>query len=291
MDVVTVRGIAGSAEDGQRLGMLRPDLFCLDGYQFGSVFFDALGNRTAPLMVLDDNRETPLGDVDIVLNQNPHARPRTYDDLGGALCLLGLDYALVRDEIQVERACSRVDPVSLERTVLLSMGGADVGGLTCQLIESLLEGTGVRLGVVVGAANSRADRVRALIGRRSGRVTEVASEQMPAALARSSVAVVAAGTTLWEAAALGVPAVALIVADNQAALASTAAVHSFAVVLDARREFAVARVSAEVVRLVSDASIRGEMRKSGRDLVDGRGAHRVMTILERALGAKRGGPE
>lgn len=283
--VVATQERAGSAEDGRRLRGAVADLLCVDGYQFGSGFFDALRIRSVPLMVVDDNRETPLGNIDIVLNQNPHARPSMYDDLGPALCLLGLDYALVRDEIRAEQIRAEAGPSG--RGVLLSMGGADVGRLTSQLIEALLARTRLRLEVVVGVASSDADRVRAVISSRPDRVTEVPSAQLPAALSRTRLAVIAAGTTLWEAAALGVPTIALVVADNQATLASTQAVQSFAIVLDARSALDVTQVSAAVERLAADATLREEMRKCGRDLVDGRGADRAVTSIERLLAVKR----
>jgi spore coat polysaccharide biosynthesis predicted glycosyltransferase SpsG len=91
------------------------------------------------------------------------------------------------------------------------------------------------------------------------------------------VAVVAGGVTLYEACALGVPAVALAVVPAQ-----RAAIRAFArrgAVLDARSSSPSRNVAdiaaAQVVRLVEEPERRLALARRARTLVDGKGAVRV----------------
>jgi spore coat polysaccharide biosynthesis predicted glycosyltransferase SpsG len=65
-------------------------------------------------------------------------------------------------------------------------------------------------------------------------------------LASAHVAVLAAGSSLWEACAVGTPSIGLVVADNQAASANAAAKLGFTRVVDCRVIFNIESVMREV---------------------------------------------
>jgi spore coat polysaccharide biosynthesis predicted glycosyltransferase SpsG len=96
-------------------------------------------------------------------------------------------------------------------------------------------------------------------------------------LARAQVAVVSGGVTLYEACALGVPAVAVAVTPNQRI--TIRAMARSGAVIDAsgsRR-----KIIAEVARLLEDPRARRELSRAGKQLVDGRGAFRVAAAIRR----------
>jgi UDP-2,4-diacetamido-2,4,6-trideoxy-beta-L-altropyranose hydrolase len=109
---------------------------------------------------------------------------------------------------------------------------------------------------------------------------------MAALLASADLAVCAGGSTCWELGHLGVPALTLVVADNQQRVA--AALHDAGVV---RNLGWFDRVSDESLAsaiddLRRDRGARQEMSRRGRTLVDGRGAGRVVeTMRLAAVGA------
>jgi hypothetical protein len=103
---------------------------------------------------------------------------------------------------------------------------------------------------------------------------------------RAGVVVVAGGVTLYEAAALGIAAVALAVVPAQRAavvgFADAGAAVDAQVTLGAGRSFtprAAARVASLVVELLESPALRRRIGRAGKALVDGKGLARVANAL------------
>jgi len=109
-------------------------------------------------------------------------------------------------------------------------------------------------------------------------------------LARASVAIVAGGVTLYEAAALGVPAVALAVVPAQrptiaafARLGAASAAGNGSVAPSSGFAKIVAHVAREVDALLGDDRARERMAAAGRAAIDGLGAQRVAAALHELI--------
>ena len=254
------------------------DVICLDGYDYARELVDALSATPGLLMAIDDNREMPLDGVDVILNQNPHASPDMYRELRPRQLLLGPRFALVRDEVTGLRARRGV-PSSPTR-IVVSMGGTDPAELTLPSLQTLIDETDLEIDVTLGLDNANADSCRAFVAEHGHRINEVEPEDLPTALAGGDLALLAAGGTLWEAAALGVPTVALVVADNQFASASAAADQGVLILHDARNGFIRAAVARAVTTLASDRERRRQMARAGRVMIDGKGRTRVVRAME-----------
>jgi spore coat polysaccharide biosynthesis predicted glycosyltransferase SpsG len=102
------------------------------------------------------------------------------------------------------------------------------------------------------------------------------SPDVAALMASADLAVVAAGSTCWELAFMGVPAVVMIVAGNQQGIAR--GLHERGIVrsLGWHTEVDDDRLLAAVDALCADAEARRLMSERGRQLVDGLGAARVV---------------
>jgi spore coat polysaccharide biosynthesis predicted glycosyltransferase SpsG len=100
-------------------------------------------------------------------------------------------------------------------------------------------------------------------------------------LAAASVAVVAGGVTLYEACALGVPAVAVAVTPAQHVTIRAFAAHGAAIDggVSGTSGCTVEGVAAEVGRLLRSRASCRRLAVAGQRLVDGRGAFRVGTAL------------
>jgi len=173
----------------------------------------------------------------------------------------------------------------------------DLSGLRYALIssdvsefvgDSIVQGTPV-VSIVVGGAGGdvEGEIERALI--ESGRCTVMRlRDRMPAdlvdrsdylrVLSSSAVCVCGAGTTLWECAALGVPAVAVIVAENQREQAKWAHANGLCVASEGSEVDLVVR---SVELLIRDPERRLSMARQGRLVVDTNGPKRVAEFLER----------
>lgn len=107
---------------------------------------------------------------------------------------------------------------------------------------------------------------------------------LPRALASAHLAVVAGGLTVYEACALGVPAVAVSVVPAQRPTIEALARRG--VVIDGGaldRAGAARHVGARVAALLAAPAERRRLSVSGRRLVDGRGAARIATALVRLV--------
>jgi spore coat polysaccharide biosynthesis predicted glycosyltransferase SpsG len=100
------------------------------------------------------------------------------------------------------------------------------------------------------------------------------------ALATATVAIVAGGVTLYEAAALGTPAIALpIVAAQRPAVRAFAAAGAALDATGATRPQAIVRATARAQALLASPSQASLLGRRARKLVDGHGAARVARRL------------
>ncbi len=60
---------------------LKPALLVRDGYEFTDASTASLEALGIPMLVIDDNREAPIGQPKFLLNQNLHASSEDYLDL------------------------------------------------------------------------------------------------------------------------------------------------------------------------------------------------------------------
>lgn len=263
------------ADDAAAVLSVRPDLVIADGYHFESSFYEPFVEAGPLFCVIDDNGENVHGSARVVVNQNPSATEQLYDSLSAdRALLLGLRYALVRNEVTEVRIN---DTIPRRTGVFVSMGGIDPLGLSEQLVTVLSRSgipTRLSIGPTMGNRDGVLDRVRRLPG-----VSVVTDHDFVTALNSAAVAVIGAGTTMWEAAFLGVPSISIIVADNQAGPASSADDRGFTVAVDARTGASPDIIEHATRELLADVARRDRMTRLGRTEVDGRGAIRVAAFL------------
>ena len=242
IEVVELTCAPRSSEDAQFVLTRNAAIVVVDGYEFSREYFAAIEQSDTPFAVIDDNAETNALSPNAVINQNPHAAASMYAHMkGNPKLLLGLQYAMVRKEV-CEVAALHLP--TREGEVFVAMGGADFLGLTAPIVEALAE-TGLQIRVAVGHANTQREHVQKLADQH-GHVTLIEQREYVSSLASAHVAVLAAGSSLWEACAVGTPSIGLVVADNQVASANAAAKLGFTRVIDCRKSFSVEAVKREI---------------------------------------------
>lgn len=254
----------------------------LDGYQFNERHQLALRAQGVQLMVMDDHCHLPSYSADLLVNQNSGAERLPYQISGGCACLLGLAYVLLRKEFTPWRPWRRTHPDRAQR-LLLTVGGADPLGISHDLLLAIerAEGPELDIHVICGVANPRETEIKALAqsGRHRIQVSPLV-EDMPALMAWADVALIAAGSTLLEAAHMSLPAVAFALADNQRsgaeALGNLGAVNYVGEIGDV----CAADLANEVFGLIKNRMRREIMGAIGRELIDGRGAERLRLAME-----------
>lgn len=206
------------------LATLQPDWLIVDHYALDSRWERALKAHYQKLMVIDDLADR-RHDCDLLLDQNLGRQPSDYAQLVPGQCtvLAGPQYALLRPEFAALRK------YSLERreksrfqNLLITMGGVDQPNATGRVLETLkqcLLPDDCRISVVMGASAPWLEQVR-VCAAGMPRPTEVLVNvsDMAQRMADCDLAIGAAGSTSWERCCLGVPALMVILADNQTAI-------------------------------------------------------------------------
>lgn len=231
------------------------------------------------VVVIDDLADR-VHDADVLLDQNLHPEgPERYRDLVAPACrvLSGPRFALLRPEFALARAevGVRQGPV---RRVLVCFGGSDSANHTAAIVEALgtLSSWSGEVDVVIGAGHVDKDGVSALCARH-GFTLHVQTRRLAGLLARTDLAIGAGGSTVWERCCLGVPTLMQAVADNQSTQVREVAMAGAASAPDAPdwpRSF-----ERHFMALVHNEGLRGSLSRRGMDLVDGRGAARVVQAM------------
>jgi UDP-2,4-diacetamido-2,4,6-trideoxy-beta-L-altropyranose hydrolase len=262
----------GSANDAEASIVDRPDLVVVDGYHFTAPFFDTLESVGVGYVVIDDNAETLARRPLAVLNQNPHANADLYRSMqNNPTLLLGLNFVLIRPEITaVAVRTLRREP----GTVFVAMGGSDPRALTVPIATSLADAD-FKVRVAIGPATvRRAERFRELTDRPNIHVVD--PDAYAVSLATCEIAVLAAGSSLWEAACLKTPTIAVIVAPNQRSSALAADVVGLVDATNPNPSQAVRQILNER-RVAGSHTISGSRRS--RLAIDGLGSLRVAARL------------
>lgn len=262
---------AGEAERHQAAWIV------LDGYRFLPSYQQQLRERR-PLLMFDDEARAPQICADIVLNQNLSAAAADYDGRApGARLLLGCEYALLRREF-LERGEREI--AERPRRLLITLGGSDPENATGAVLRELRHIEGLEIRAIAGGGHQHADELQAEASCMSS-ATEVLKnvDNMRAQMAWAEMAISAAGSTCWEMAYMGLPALMLVLSRDQEQIA--AALQERGVSIDlGRHQEGVARLPGELASLLADRERRQRMSVQGRQLVDGKGAARVVAAME-----------
>ena len=291
---------AGMREEARKCGISVVDLQCdpfgfddalatlslngsvlvVDGYKFEREFFSELENRATNFVVIDDNVETKALAPSVVINQNPHATAEMYAHLSGnPKLLLGLQYALLRREV---REATKLSVVPVAGKVFVAMGGSDFLNLTGPIVLALKD-LDIELCVAVGPTNSQRQQIEETV-RSIPRARVILQADYITELASSSLAILAAGSSLWEAAALGVPSIGLIVADNQIG-ASVGAEHcGISLSLDVRSGLHKESIVSNVENLLTTTNgALAKMATATRSEVDEFGSMRALQAIVQSI--------
>lgn len=285
--VAQLKAEPGSADDAQQTVELAAresaSWVVVDGYVFGADYQEALKDAGLKVLFVDDNGQDGRYCADFVLNQNAHADESLYLNLGAATqLLLGPRFAMLRREFKSWSGWKRDIP-GIARRVLVTMGGSDPDNFTQEVIQIILNTPNLSATVVVGGSNPHVFRLQEIVAsaRRDVKLVENATN-MPELIAESDLAVAGAGTTSWEMCFLGLPALLIVLADNQQNTAKELNRRGVAINLGAAAGIEPSTLASHLTGLVNSRDTRKAMSERGRSLIDGRGAERVVRTLQSA---------
>lgn len=271
-------------------------LVVLDDY--GATIEDDLrlkqkGRRLAALCDGPTGQRAP----DLILDAAPRPHPAAYTDKApNAKLLLGPQWALVGECYTTRRSASlarRSNDLNGRARLAISFGLVDRPGGALLALEAVRmleqEGWSDRLTVdlVIGPHCQHAERLQREAQGLANASVLTDPPDLAERLAAADLAIGHCGVSSWERAVLGLPAVALVNADNQEGVAAALRQRGAAAWLRPIQETRAADIATEVRFLLENDDARRAMSSAAAELVDGQGAQRAARALSALLEEER----
>ena len=296
-DVVSIAAAAGTEGDAAETlscaNQLNADWLVLDGYCFGDEYQEAVKPDQSRLMVIDDFGHGEHFNADLLLNQNAYADASRYRDLQDTNVLCGIRYTMLKPEFGEKDDESLQEP-QVRRTakqILVTMGGSDSENYTLPVMQALAQVDGCRaadviVDCVIGPNFAHEEVLRNF--ERSSKFNfriHRNIDRMDVLMREADLAITAGGSTCYELAKLGVPAIAIATADNQVAVVKDLAKRNTLCRFRAsqvQRDFdpnEQSVLSKFIKARIDDSEQRQSMSEAGRKLIDGLGVNRVARAM------------
>ena len=261
------------------------DLAVVDSYRVTGSALRSLG-RILPVACFDDLQAEALP-VAAVINGNITCDEGRYASLYSGLATelyLGTRYNVLRDEF----SSGKVAPVkSRASDVLLSTGGSDPHDASVHIAKRMLSSPSLRgctLHVMVGSLNGNIKTLRALEAVDKRLDIQVGVPNVSCLMRRCDYAVAAAGTTLNELCACGVPSIVYSLADNQDDCARIFEEKGAAINLGRfPGDTFFDNLETSMCRMADSSETRRRFSVEASKLFDGKGAHRLAEALGNAI--------
>ncbi len=242
----------------------------VDGYIFNQSYLQSLGQNNV-LVYMDDLASVTNSYVDIIINSSPAASNINYEKLApNALRLIGPDFVPIRSEFREEK--QRLLPLNRRENILVTFGGTDPMSLTIPTINALI-GTfpsTQNIDVVVMTDKMPCFPTQIKVHNNCNYMAEL--------MAKSRLAISAGGSTVFELAAMNVPTIIAVVADNQEKHAQWSQKNEMSMVVDLRLENSnhAADIIANAAKdLMFNFERRTKYINNNKKLVDGMGTIRI----------------
>lgn len=275
------------------------DLLIVDSYFVTAPYLTWLRDNIGTVAYLDDVLSFPYP-VDLLVNYNAYASLPSYQALYQGReapdFLLGVEYAPLRSSfVGVERREQREEI----KDVLLSTGGSDELHTALNFLRHLQNQDGITYHILLGAMNTDKPAIHELAEKMDNIILHENVADMKSLICSMDLIISAAGSTLYEICACGVPLITYSVADNQVPGATAFSSLGFAINIGDLRDpnsivegavmsgtldnSAIDRIMAAVKSLAVDKKKRVEMSTKQQALIDGRGAERLADKLLKAI--------
>jgi UDP-2,4-diacetamido-2,4,6-trideoxy-beta-L-altropyranose hydrolase len=266
---------------------LNAEYLIVDGYHFNEDYQSIIKSGGAKFLLLDDYGQLSFCAANLVLNQNSYANEKLYPLIGDdTQLLLGCRYALLRQEFwrfQNVRADIRDLEFAKPIRLLVTLGGSDSNNMTSVVLNALgyLNPVEVEAKIIVGSANPNKQKLIAECEKLACNVKLYFDvNNISDLMVESDLAISAAGSTCWELAFLGLPALLIILAENQRLVAEHLEHIGVGINLGWYTEVTPENLAKAIEAVFVNINKLRDMSQKGISLVDGRGSHRVVKFIQ-----------
>lgn len=186
------------------------DVVVLDSYLLTSQYIAQLHNGLHTLVCYDDNALYTY-DCDVILNANFHSCELTFTTAKPSpIMLLGGQYALLRSEFW---EATPIDITHAPKNIFVCFGGTDARNQTPLVVDVLQTLPNIHLNVVLGKEAPHGNVASINVNSKVSIFRDPPS--IAAIMQKSDIAVISAGSIVYETAALGLPSLTILQASNQ----------------------------------------------------------------------------
>lgn len=258
----------------------------VDSY-FVTQYYLAELRRLCKTVYIDDLMENAYP-VDTLINYNIYSYQAQYEKLYQGkgiktpIFLLGPGYAPLREEFDNIPARKTTKKV---QNILISTGGADLENLAMQILQQLKKSIVLQevcFHVIVGTLNPHKEELKEFSEENPRVILHFDVSAMAELMRSCDIAVSAAGSTLYELCACGVPTVTYISADNQ--VLGAEAFHEQGLIYnagDGRKDLrgCLNRIVKQIEMLVEAPEICDMLAQKQKALINGSGTQRLVQAL------------
>ena len=265
----------------------KPHLLVVDHYGIDRSWESSLRPHTQKILVIDDlaNR---FHDCDLLIDANyPSKDTRRYLSLTphGCALMIGSEYALLKSDYAQCRAALMQRHYDQIHRVLVFFGGVDATNETAKTLKAIqtINDRTFAIDVVIGSSNEHREEIASLVNRMHHTTLHVQTKNMPTLMAQADFSLGAGGTTTWERLCLGLPTIAICVADNQKESLEALSQEGLIEYLGPADKVSELKITTAIKGFLADPHRLRTLSERNASLVDGQGLSRVMHGIEKLL--------
>lgn len=279
--------------DDQEDDEIKKHVIFVDSYQVNVAYYRELNKLARTVCLEDMGQPYP---VDMLINYNIYGdnlAARYEDDCINKpkQTLLGISYMPLRKEFSEDISYHVRGKVT---DVMITTGGGDPLFAAKDFVSTFLanedlQKAGIRYHIISGPFNNHATELKTLYGKNTSVMIHENVKSMKEIMRQCDVVLTATGSTIYEVSALGVPMMVFYFAENQRQGAEEIEKRTSVINcgdFSKEPEQVVDKAVAALIRCVQEKNYRQHLYQQEKQLVDGKGACRIATALQKI--AKKG---
>jgi spore coat polysaccharide biosynthesis predicted glycosyltransferase SpsG len=290
-NVLKTPHLAGSPEDRaelfQEIQRRNAVVVVTDSPHIDEEYLAMLSTRVPLVISLDESARIRFPS-DLVLNPTLGHGLEEFSLYPGTQLVSGNKYAMIRAEFRRARNVRATEPGGPAR-VLISLGGGQVGAETARYAKALLANTRIeKIDAVVGPGPKEKEKLEGLLEQYPERLHVIAdARDLGTRMTKAHLLITGAGNTALEASCVGMPMILISRNEYQELNALRLEEIGVGQYVGPSAKVDPGALAETAVSILEDNFERKAMSRTGRMLIDGRGADRIVTATEILLRRSR----
>ena len=258
----------------------KADILITDSYEVNEEYFNSLKPYFKLTGYVDDINKCYMN-FDFIINQNINAKCLDYSKttIGSTRMFLGPQYCMLREEFKIVRD-EKQEKDNVE-DILLTLGGMDDNNNTMKVLDNIKD-LKQRIHVVLG--NGFDENVKKQVYNLSKQYKNIypyENANMSEIMKICDIAISACGSTIYELCAMHVPAIGVVIADNQRNVAELMKKERMILDIINVEQLEYDKFPELLQILINDNIVRQEIKNNSNNIVNLYGAERLAENIEK----------